>query len=96
MKYFVLIVVFLLSSCYSYSTYKPQLEYTEAEVSIVFDRKGFRGINGWGWQMGTLCFEYDRYNRWGLYGWPEGIDPFEEWIFILAEEKGPKINSPYH
>ena len=96
MKIIFLVVAFLLISCYSSTTYKPALEYTEAEVSVVFDHKGFRGIHGWGWQLNTLCFEYDRYNKWALFGWPEEVDMEEEWAYILGNIDSPPPKNPYH
>ena len=92
----VLLLAFLLTSCYSYSVYEPSLDYTEAEVAVVFDRDGFRGVWGWAWQMGTLVFEYDRYKKWALYGWSEEVDLLEEWMYILEGSTGPRIKSPYH
>lgn len=96
MKYFVLPLAFLLSSCYSYTTYEPKIKYTEAEVDVVFDRDGFRGVQGWAWQVGTLCFKYDRYKKWSIYGWPEELSLLEEWMYILEGSIGPRIKSPYH
>jgi hypothetical protein len=96
MRKLVFILAFLLTSCYSSTIYKPELRYTEAEVSIVFDRKGFRGIRSWGWQVGTLCIDYDRYKKWSIYGWPEEVDMLEEWIYILGETDFPPPKNPYH
>ncbi len=96
MKYSVLLLAFLLSSCYSYSVYEPSLEHTEAEVNVVFDREGFRGIQGWAWQVGTLSFEYDRYKKWTVYGWPGEVDMLEDWMYIIGGSQGPRIKSPYH
>lgn len=96
MRYFIIVFIYLLTSCYSSTTYKPALEYTEAEINIIFDRKGLRGIHGWGWQVGTLCFEYDRYKKWSVYGWPEEIDMMEEWAYILGGTDSPPPRNPYH
>ena len=96
MKYFVLLLAFLLTSCYSYSAYKPDVRYTEAEINFVFDRDGFRGINGWIWQVGTLCFEYDRYKKWSIYGWAEEVDSFEEWVYIIDDSNTSRIKGPHH
>lgn len=39
MRYPVLLLAFLLVSCYSYSIYESNLEYTEAEVNVVLDEE---------------------------------------------------------
>ncbi len=46
--------------------------------------------------MGTLCFEYDRYKKLAIYGWPEEVDMMEEWFYILGIADGLCISSPYH
>lgn len=86
--------ILLLLSCYSSTVYKPDISYTEAEVNIVFDKKGFRELNGWVWQLGTLVFEYGE-DKLGICGWPEEKDTFEEWLYLIyyPETSNYKIRS---
>lgn len=79
----VLLTLLLKSSCISSTIYQPDIEYTEVEVNIVFDSEGFRGINGWIWQVGTLVYSYDRYGGFSISGWPEEIDNLEENLFLI-------------
>jgi hypothetical protein len=93
----LLSLLLALSACLSTTVEFPTWKYTEAEVSVVFDRRGFRGVEGWGWQVGTLCFSYDRYKGFKVYGWEEDIDKWELWYYTIGEDnKRPEIRSPYH
>ena len=96
MKAVFLTFFLFFSACHSYSVYRPEIRYTEAEINLVFDSSGFRGINGWVWQLGTLCYAYDRYDWWSIQGWKEQVDILEEWSYILGENKNPPPRNPYH
>jgi len=87
------VFAFILTSCYSSTVYTPHASYTEAEVNLVFDKEGFRGVNGWVWQLGTLVYECDKNFKCTFYGWPEEEDMLEEWDWILNNQP-PRRNTP--
>lgn len=93
-SFIVVLVVCFLSACYSSTVYTPHASYTEAEVNLVFDRKGFRGVNGWVWQLGTVVYECNRKFKCKYYGWPEEEDILEEWGWILGNQD-QRRNTPY-